>query len=277
MRVRGPAGAVGTVFGLSLLIPLEKQLSVSRNLSHRRSRVDAHTSATHGPSGESSMSWRALGGERSGQTYAEGAIAYQGMQGQLNADIHSSSSQSTLRLGAQGALVVIGGEAFASRTLQDTFALVEVPGYAGAGVGFHGNMLARTNPDGKALLPRLQAYQANSIRLNPSELPISAELDSIEQIATPGHRSGVIVKFPVRSGRGALIKIVFDGGEPRRPGHKLSCWLTRRRFMWRAAARHSSAGKLPTTCACSGQTQVVSFLSTCRLPPIKTKFPAWGL
>ena len=73
-----------------------------------------------------------------------------------------------------------------------------MPGYANVGVGFQGNVLARTNEDGKALLPRLLAYQANSIRLDPSELPISAELDSIEQVVVPGNRSGVIVKFPVR-------------------------------------------------------------------------------
>ena len=129
--------------------------------------------------------------------------------------------QQTVRVGAQGGLVAIDGQLFASRRVQESFALVEVPGYADVGVGFQGNILARTNADGKTLVPRLQPYQANSIRLDPSELPISAELDSIEQIVVPGNRNGVIVKFPVRSGRGALIKIVFDDGQPAPAGAEL--------------------------------------------------------
>ncbi|MDQ6882002.1 MAG: fimbrial biogenesis outer membrane usher protein, partial [Pseudomonadota bacterium] len=62
--------------------------------------------------------------------------------------------------------------------------------------------------------PRLSPYQNNSIRLDPKELPTDAELDSIEQIVVPGYRSGVKAVFPVRSGRGALLRIVLDDGEP---------------------------------------------------------------
>ena len=137
------------------------------------------------------------------------------------ADINSSAAQQTVRLGAQGGLVAIDGQVFASRRIQDSYALVEVPGYADVGVGFQGSVLARTNKDGKALVPRLQPYQANSIRLDPSELPISAELDSIEQVVVPGSRRGVIVRFPVRSGRGALIKIIFEDGEPAPAGAEI--------------------------------------------------------
>jgi outer membrane usher protein len=63
-----------------------------------------------------------------------------------------------------------------------------------------------------ALLTQLQPYQSNSILLDPSELPISAELDSIEQSVVPAAHSGVKVVFPVRSGRGALIHIKLENG-----------------------------------------------------------------
>lgn len=214
VRVNGHAGAGGTAFAVNLLIPLENQLSISSNLSHRSGQTDGYTSANQGQNGETGLGWRTLSGQRAGQNYAEGGVSYQGLHGKATADISASASQNTMRLSAQGGLVAIDGQLFASRPIQDSFALVEVPGYADVRVGFQGSMLARTNKDGKALVPRLQPYQANSIRLDPNELPISAELDSIEQVVVPGNRSGVIVKFPVRSGRGALIKIIFDDGEP---------------------------------------------------------------
>ncbi len=210
-----------TSLGVSLLIPLEQQLSISSSLSHRSGRTDAYVSASKGLSSDTGLGWRTLAGRRTGQNYAEGGLYYQGNKGSVTGDVSASSTQQTVRLGAQGGLVAIDGQLFTSRRVQDSFALVEVPGYANVGVGFQGNVLARTNEDGKALLPRLLAYQANSIRLDPSELPISAELDSIEQVVVPGNRSGVIVKFPVRTGRGALIKIIFDDGEPAPAGAEI--------------------------------------------------------
>jgi len=223
VRVSGQAGSTtsATSVGVSLLVPLEKQFTLSASTSHRNGQTDGYVSANQGMSDVTGMSWRTLAGRRTGQNYAEGGLYYQGTQGMVTADINASSAQQTVRLGAQGGLVTIDGQFFASRQIQDSFALVEVPGYADVGVGFQGSVLARTNKDGKALVPRLLPYQANSIRLDPSELPISAELDSIEQVVVPGNRTGVIVKFPVRSGRGALIKIVFDDGEPAPAGAEI--------------------------------------------------------
>lgn len=211
----------GTSFGVGLLIPMDRQLTGISSLSHRAGQTDGYASVNQGMEGDSGLAWRTLTGQRSGQTYAEGGLYYQGNKGMLTGDVSASGAQQTVRLGAQGGLLAMDGQLFASRQIRESFALVEVPGYADVGVGFQGNVLARTNKDGKALVPRLQPYQANSIRLDPSELPISAELDSIEQVVVPAHRSGVIVKFPVRSGRGALIKIVFDDGEPAPAGAEI--------------------------------------------------------
>jgi outer membrane usher protein len=71
-----------------------------------------------------------------------------------------------------------------------------------------------TDKDGYALLSRLMPYQNNNISLNPSDLPINAEIDNIEIIAVPPARSAVRITFPVRSGRGALIRILLADGEP---------------------------------------------------------------
>ncbi|HEX7558451.1 MAG TPA: FimD/PapC C-terminal domain-containing protein, partial [Usitatibacter sp.] len=92
--------------------------------------------------------------------------------------------------------------------------VAEVAGYPDVGMGLGSNVLTRTNAEGIALIPNLWPYQNNSVRIDPRDLPLSAELDSIEILAVPAWRSGVKVKFPVRGGRGALLKITFDDGEP---------------------------------------------------------------
>jgi outer membrane usher protein len=105
------------------------------------------------------------------------------------------------------------GHIFATRRVDQGFAVAEVKDYGDVGVGVGTNVLTHTDNTGVALVPNLGAYQPNQIRLDPKDLPISAEIDSIEQIVVPSWRSGVKATFPVRSGRGALLKIVFDDGE----------------------------------------------------------------
>ena len=205
--------APATTLGISLNIPLGQRINSSSSLTRRSGQTDAYTSVSQGPPGEFGTGWRALAGTRNNQGYAEAGIYHQANKALLTGDISASSKQQSLRLGLQSGLVFVDGQLFASRRVQDSFAIVEVPGYADIGVGFQGSVQARTDANGRAFLPRLQSFQRNNIRLDPAELPISAELDSIEQVAVPAARSGVKVVFPVRSGRAALIKIVLSDGQ----------------------------------------------------------------
>jgi outer membrane usher protein len=216
--VKGGTGVPGEetskAVGVALLIPLDGRTSVAGSVTRREGRNDGYLSASKTLGAEAGTAWRALAGRRDEQSYAEGGFYYQGSRGLATADVSASDQQQTVRLGAQGGLLWADGELFASRKLVDSFALVEVPGYPGVGVGFQSTVLARTDASGRALVPRLMPYRKNSIRLDPSELPISAELDTIEMTAVPPARSGVKIAFPVRSGRGALITILLEDGQP---------------------------------------------------------------
>ena len=218
----GPtSGADSKAVGVALLIPLDNRISTSASVTRRDDRTDGYVSASRALGAEAGLGWRALAGRRDRQNYGEAGAYYQGSRGLVSADVSASELQQTLRLGAQGGLLWADGDLFASRKLVDSFALVEVPGYANVGVGFQSTVLTRTDSKGRALVPRLMPYRRNSIRLDPSELPISAELDTIEMTAVPPARSGVKVAFPVRSGRGALITILLDDGQPAPAGAQL--------------------------------------------------------
>lgn len=223
-RVSGegaPGGESSTAVGVALLIPLDGRTSIAGSVTRREGTTDGYVSASKTLGAEAGMGWRALAGRRERHNYGEGGVYYQGSRGLATADVSASDVQQTVRLGAQGGLLWADGELFASRKLVDSFALVEVPGYPDVGVGFQSTVLARTDASGRALVPRLMPYRKNSIRLDPSELPISAELDTIEMTAVPPARSGVKLAFPVRTGRGALITIVLDDGGPAPAGAQI--------------------------------------------------------
>ncbi len=211
---RAVSGSSGTSVGVTLIVPLENNRLFSASAATRDGQQDFFVTASQNPGPDSELAWRTLAGRQHGENRAEGGLYYGGRYGRLSADLSAASSVRAVRLGAAGGLVFADGHLFATRKVEESFAVAEVAGYANVGMGLGSNVLTHTDAQGVALIPRLSPYQNNSIRIDPRELPVSAEIDSIEQIAVPAWRSAVKVVFPVRSGRGALLKIVFADGEP---------------------------------------------------------------
>jgi outer membrane usher protein len=215
---RAISGGNGTGAGLTFTLPLANQRTVSSSLSHRGGQSDAYVSAVQNPVSERDLGWRLLAGTQQGDARAEGGAYYQGARGVATADASVAAQSRSVRLGVRGGLVFADRNLFVTRRIDDSFAVAEVAGFGNVGIGIGNNMIARTDGQGIALIPRLMPYQSNAIRLDPRELPLNAEIDSIEQAVVPGWRSAVKVVFPVRSGRGALVRIVFDDGQPAPPG-----------------------------------------------------------
>jgi outer membrane usher protein len=201
----------GSSIGLNLVLPLDKGRMVSASANRSANQNDFYAAAMQSPTSDDSLGWRALVGQQQNSVRTEGGVNYLGRHGNLNADVSASPDQRALRLSGNGALVLTDGHWFATQRQNDSFALAEA-GYADVGMGLGNHLLTRTNADGVALVPQLVPYQRNSVRLDPGDLPVSAEIDSIEQIAVPARRSVVKVIFPVRSGRGALLKIQLEDG-----------------------------------------------------------------
>ncbi|HEY8357111.1 MAG TPA: fimbria/pilus outer membrane usher protein [Ramlibacter sp.] len=210
---RAFAAVGGTTLGAVLSVPLDRQTISSTSVQMQRNGVDVYTSVARTPEGSTGLAWRALVG-RQDETRAEAGAYYLGRHGQLNADVSTRAGQSNLRLSTSGALLRADGRHFAIPRFDTSAALVEVPGFGGVAVGASGRLDGQTDAAGFALIPRLSPYQSNRIQLDPSALPISAEIDSIEAEAVPPWRSVARLVFPVRSGRAALVRIELEDGEP---------------------------------------------------------------
>jgi outer membrane usher protein len=210
-------GGNGTAVGISFVVPLQPengQTTVSAAANHRGVADDFYITASHNPAAGDGLGWRTLAGYQQKQAHAEGGLVYEGLYGRVNADLSASRDQTVVRLGASGGLAMADGHVFATRRVDGSFGIAEVAGYPNIAIGLGGNSMTKTDKNGIALIPSMSPYQINAVRIDPTELPISAEIDSIEQTAVPAYRSAVKVVFPVRSGRGALIKINLADGEP---------------------------------------------------------------
>jgi outer membrane usher protein len=210
---RATGGAQGSSFGASLNIPLEKSRQVGTAVSSHGGSIDAYATAAQSPDADTNLGWRVLAGALRKEAHAEAGVYYTGRYGRLFGDLSASGTQTGLRAGVSGGLVAADGHLFATRRVDQSFALAEVAGHGNIGIGVGSNVLTRTDAGGIALIPQLSPYQSNSIRVDPKELPISAEIGSIEQVVVPSWRSAVKASFPVRSGIGALIKFTLDDGD----------------------------------------------------------------
>jgi outer membrane usher protein len=204
----------GSFFGASVTIPLDNILSMQAAATARKGGADAYVSVSQSSSGDTDFGWRALGGTLQSKEHSELGMFYGGRYGRVYSDISASPGLTTLRTGASGSVIWAANRFFASRRLDQSFAVVEINGYDNIGVGLGYNTVTKTDSKGIALIPNLSAYQANQVRLDAQDIPLSADLESLERAIVPSWRSGVKVEFAVRAGRAALLRIQLDDGEP---------------------------------------------------------------
>jgi len=151
---------------------------------------------------------------RAGDSDARQAeLNMQNQVGNYSLGASQTNGQAAFHGSANGGIAFLGGSAFLSRRITDSFAVVKVPGYSGVGIYADNQLVARTDTNGSALLPRLRPYQKNTVRIEQADLPMDAQIDAVQLDAVPYFRSGLLLKFPVKRSRGALLTVVLENGE----------------------------------------------------------------
>jgi len=159
----------------------------------------------------SGVGYRLLAGYDGGERLESG-VTVQNDVGTYSLEGALFQGQYQVRGSASGGLAVMGGDAFLSRRLNGSFAVVQVPDYPNVRVYAENQPVATTNAWGNALVPSLRPYQENHIRIEQADLPLDARIDALSINAAPYFRSGFLLKFPVRRSRGATLKIKLDNG-----------------------------------------------------------------
>ena len=136
----------------------------------------------------------------------------------FTAETASTNGKDSYRAGASGGVAIAGGGAFLSRRIDDSFAVVKVDNYTGVRVYRENQEVTHTDKYGRALVPRLRAYQKNLVGIEQADLPLDAEVDALQLRLTPAVRSGVVVDFPVRRNRSADFRLVNEDGKALAPG-----------------------------------------------------------
>ena len=206
-------GDAKTIFNLNFSMPLGNQTIASISTSAQPGREQARLAVSQSMPAGSGFGYRLVAGAGDSD-HRNVEVRAQNEVGSYTLGASQASGQTAFRGSARGAVAFLGSSAFLSRRITDSFAVVQVPGYSGVGIYADNQLIARTDANGSALLPRLRPYEKNTVRIEQSDLPLDTQIDAVQLDAVPSFRSGLLLKFPVKRSRGALLTVVLENGEP---------------------------------------------------------------
>jgi outer membrane usher protein len=119
---------------------------------------------------------------------------------------------------ATGAVTWLDGEMNATRSVNGSFAVVDLAGLDHVPVYVENQLTTYTDASGRALIYNLRPYEANQISIVPEDLPLDTAIASRTAVVAPPYRSGVVARFPVEKIRGATLRLVTGDGKPVRVG-----------------------------------------------------------
>lgn len=211
-----PAGGSNFV-GLNFTHSFGGNVSGSVGLSHDEdsgfSKVAAVQKNTSGVLG---TSWRALVQDGPARG-VDAAVQQTSSVGSAGAEISTLGGVNDLRVTASTGLAWFGGTPLFTRTSDQSFALVDVPGVSRARVYRENQLVGRTDDKGQLVVPGLQPYQAMHLSVAPQDLPLDRPLlaDARVVAVPPG---GARVGFPLATGHHVSLRLRSTGGKPIPPG-----------------------------------------------------------
>ena len=164
-----------------------------------------------------SFSWRARVLE-SDEPLRSASGAYRSPYARFEGTVTQYNDELRATASVDGALVYAGGGVFATNRIHDAFAVVDV-GAPDVEVRYQNRPVGSTDPWGRILVPNLQSYEANEISIDPTNLPVDADIPTTKEVVVPQHGAGVVVGFGVSQGnQSALVAFVDSRGVPIKPG-----------------------------------------------------------
>ena len=148
-------------------------------------------------------------------------VNYIGTTGEYTANANRINGQSNLQLEARGGIALMGGHVRATRWLDQSFAMIEVPVSQPIDIYANNIKVGQTDKNGVGFVPRLIPYENNNVFLDDAGLPMSMTLDMAHKSVVPGPRSGSLLTFTARQNQSATVILRDDSGAPLPTGTRI--------------------------------------------------------
>ncbi len=210
-RSFGHSGASGVTIGLSLAFGGGASGGINARSGNGREDIQAQVSKS--VSGPGDFGYE-LVASNAGRGHQFGEVTYQSPVATITAGGDRLGQALSGRLGVRGSVASLDGGLFAATAINDSFAVVDTGGLAGVRVMHENRLVGRTDKSGRLLVPGLRSFDRNGLSIEPSDVPMDADLDAAEQVVRPPDRAGVVVRFPIATSHAALLSLTDESGAP---------------------------------------------------------------
>ncbi len=211
LRSLGPHPS--TAIGINFTRALSQDSSVSANANSYAGARQATVQLQRNLPAGSGFGYRLMA-EAGAAGRREAALSAQSDVGGYTLEAARLADQTSVRVGATGGVALLAGAPFLGRRMDQSFGVARITDYPNVRVYADNQVVAHTDAKGLAFLPHLRAYQKNAIRIEQADLPMDAQIETMQIDAVPYLRSGLVLDFPVTRSRGALITILLEDGQP---------------------------------------------------------------
>ena len=209
---RGDSGRIGVYAFLS--IPLDRYTSLSTVAQSGSGGRAISFGASRSPSGRlDEIGWNAQVNSNGGATGGNFELSKSEHYGQFGAGLSwigetaDRSSARSIHVNASGGVVVAAGRIYASRRVDDAFAVVSTNGVPHVPVSLENRKVGETDSTGILFVSQLNAYQRNQLTIDTEALPFDMRIGESLLYAVPEARSGVFIKFDLRQVRALEVEI----------------------------------------------------------------------
>jgi outer membrane usher protein len=204
-------GGSGVFVGLT--VPLGSRSSVTTSAQSTSGIKSGQIQATQNANTIGDWGYNVLGAvNHPDHEFAE--VSYKSPWALVFAGADRLGTQTTLQTEARGALSFVDSGLFASNRIDDSFAVVDTNGIEGIRVRQENRDVARTDADGQLLVPDLRSFEINHLSIDPLDVPVDTTVPFATRDVRPQDRSGVIVRFPLKTSHGALLRLTDEAGKP---------------------------------------------------------------
>ncbi len=203
---------------LTLTIPFGTDIYSSLSVDRQDGDTRAVASVTRAMPYGGGLGWQVQARDDGDGQLAAG---WRGRGGEVWAGIERTDDEHGLFAQGNGSMVLMGGGAFVSRRITDSFAVVSTSGVADVPILYENRVAGRTDDRGYLLLTDLRGWQRNRVAIDPDQLDASVEVPSIERMVTPADRSGVHVPFQIRQVHSASLLLMDAAGQPVEAGTRV--------------------------------------------------------
>lgn len=145
-------------------------------------------------------------------------LAYRAEWGRVEAQAELVGKHAAARVGASGSLLLADSHIFASRRLDNGFALVRTGKVANVGIEQENRPAGKSGGTGRKLLTDFPAYVPTRISIDPKSLPDMAVARKLSAMVVVPARSGSLIDLDVEHYQPALFRLVQADGRQIAPG-----------------------------------------------------------